>query len=372
MIYLDNAATTFPKPPSVTAEVVRCLTTYCGNAGRGSHPLAMASAEAIYACRELLADFFGLGVPERVIFCHNTTHALNLALRGFLTPHSHVLLSELDHNATRRPVCALARERGVRYDVFPVLGLNAQEILQEIKRRIRPETVALVCTHTSNVCSVSLPVAEIGALCHAQGLRFILDAAQSAGHLAIDMKAIHVSALAAPAHKGLFGIQGAGVLALGEDAEIPPLLFGGSGLHSLSPDMPEELPERLEAGTLPTPSIAGLLAGLRFLGEYGIEEIAAKERTLFLAARERLTAIDGIRIYQPDHAGAVLLFSREGHDAAEIAASLAARGICVRAGLHCAPLAHHALGTPKDGAVRISFSPFNTLDELDALWRALQ
>ncbi len=372
MIYFDNAATTFPKPPSVIAQVVQCLTTYCGNAGRGSHPLAMACAEMIYACREELSDFLGLGAPERIIFCTNTTHALNLALRGVLMPHSHILISELDHNATRRPVCALARERDVHYDIFPVLGLSTQEILQEIKKRIRPETVALICTHASNVCSVSLPVTEIGALCHANGLHFILDAAQSAGHLPIDMKAMHVSALAAPAHKGLFGLQGAGVLALGAGTDLPPLLFGGSGLHSLSPDMPEDLPERLEAGTLPTPCIAGLLAGLRFLREYGMEQIAAHEHFLFLAARERLESIDGIHIYEADHAGAVLLFSRAGYDASEMAASLSSRGICVRAGLHCAPLAHHALGTPADGAVRISFGPFNTIDELDALWRAMQ
>lgn len=372
MIYFDNAATTFPKPSAVTEEVVRCLTTYCGNAGRGSHPLAMACAEVIYTCREELADFLGLGSPERIIFCSNTTHALNLALRGILRPHSHVLLSELDHNATRRPIHALTKERDVRYDLFPVVGLSTQEILQQIKLRIRPDTVALVCTHASNICSVHLPITEIGALCHENGIHFVLDAAQSAGHLPIDMRAMHVSALAAPAHKGLFGIQGAGVLALGEEVEMSPMLFGGSGLHSLSPDMPTELPERLEAGTLPTPSIAGLLAGLRFVRERGVEQIATQERALFLAACERLESIKGIRIYEADHLGSVLLFSKQGCNASDVAATLAARGICVRAGLHCAPLAHKALGTPKDGAVRISFSPFNTIDELDTLWRALQ
>ena len=372
MIYFDNAATTFPKPASVTAEVVRCLTSYCGNAGRGSHPLAMACAEVIYTCREELADFFGLDAPERIIFCSNTTHALNLALQGVLNPCSHILVSELDHNATRRPICAMGRARNARYDVFPVLGLSEQEVVQGIRERIRPNTVALVCTHSSNVCSVSLPIAAIGELCHARGLYFILDAAQSAGHLPINMKTMHVNALAAPAHKGLFGIQGAGILALSEHTDVPPLLFGGSGLHSLSPDMPNELPERLEAGTLPTPSIAGLLAGVRFVREYGIAEIAAHERALFLALRERLESTNGIRIYQADHAGAVLLFSREGQDSATIAAALAARGICVRAGLHCAPLAHAALGTPADGAVRVSFSPFNTIAEIDTLWRALQ
>ncbi len=372
MIYLDNAATTFPKPPTVTGEVMRCISEYCGNAGRGAHALALASAERIYECREALAAFCGLQAPERVILCTNTTHALNLAIRGLVKPHSHVLLSELDHNATRRPICALERERSVRYDIFPVLGRSTEEILQGIVARIRPETTAIVCTHASNVCSVMLPVTEIGALCHARGLSFILDAAQSAGHLPIDMDAMHVSALAAPGHKGLMGIQGAGVLALGEGVSLPPLLYGGSGVDSLSPDMPDAYPERLEAGTLPTPAIVGLSAGLAFLRAHGIDEIAREEQLLFLAARERLESLDGVHVLARDAAGAVLSFVREGFDATEMAATLAARGICVRAGLHCAPLAHRALGTLQGGTVRLSFGPFNTVAELDAVWRALK
>ncbi len=372
MIYLDNAATTFPKPSSVTEAVARCISEYCGNPGRGAHALALASAERIYECRESLAAFLGLQAPERIVFCTNTTHALNLAINGLLTPHSHVLLSELDHNATRRPICALAKQRNVCYDVFPVLGCSTEEILQGISSRIRPETVALICTHTSNVCSVTLPVTEIGILCHARGLLFILDAAQSAGHLPIDMKAMHVTALAAPAHKGFMGIQGAGVLALGENVLLSPLLYGGSGIDSLSPDMPHSLPERLEAGTLPTPAIVGLSAGLAFLRQRGIAQIALEEQSLFLAARDRLESLPGVRVLARDAVGAVLSFVREGYDATAIAATLASQGICVRAGLHCAPLAHHALGTLQGGAVRLSFGPFNTIAELDAVWQALK
>lgn len=372
MIYLDNAATTFPKPAIVTDEVMHCITAYCGNAGRGAHALALTSATKIYECREALAAFFGLQAPECIVFCSNTTHALNLALRGLIKPHSHVLLSELDHNATRRPICALEKEQGVKYDLFPVLGYSTEEILQGISARIRPETVAVVCTHASNVCSVTLPVCEIGAFCHARGLFFILDAAQSAGHVPIDMSTMHVSALAAPSHKGLMGIQGAGILALGEDVMPLPLLYGGSGVDSLSPDMPQWLPERLEAGTLPTPAIASLHAALSYLDERGIEEIAKEERALFLAARERLESLDGIRVLAREWPGAVLSFVRAGYDSTEIATTLAARGICVRAGLHCAPLAHRALGTLPGGAVRLSFGPFNTLADIDAVWHALQ
>ncbi len=372
MIYLDNAATTFPKPQTVISEVTRCISEYCGNAGRGAHALALASAERIYECREALSAFLGLQAPERVIFCSNTTHALNLAIRGLLAPHSHVLLSELDHNATRRPVCALARERDVRYDVFPVLGRSDEEILQGISSRLRPETTTVVCTHCSNVCSVALPVEKIGALCHTHGLFFILDAAQSAGHLPIDMSTMHVSVLAAPSHKGLMGIQGAGVLAIGEGVSLPPLLYGGSGVDSLSPDMPQAYPERLEAGTLPTPAIAGLLAGLSFLRERDTLHTMREQQALFLAARERLESLDGVRVLERDTPGAVLSFVRDGYAATEIAASLAARGICVRAGLHCAPLAHQALGTLTGGSVRISFGPFNTTADLDTVWRALK
>lgn len=372
MIYLDNAATTFPKPPAVISEVTHCIISYCGNPGRGSHALALACAERIYECREALSAFWGLQAPERIIFCTNTTHALNLAIRGLVRPHSHVLLSELDHNATRRPIHALARERGVHYDVFPVLHRSTEEIVQGIKLRIRPETTAIVCTHASNVCSVTLPAAEIGALCRERGLFFILDAAQSAGHLPIDVSSMHVSALAAPAHKGLMGIQGAGVLALGEGVTPFPLLYGGSGVDSLSPDMPDAYPERLEAGTLPTPAIVGLSAGLAFLRERGIAEIAREAQELFLAARERLESLEGVHVLARDAVGSVLSFVRDGYDATDVAAALAARGICVRAGLHCAPLAHRALGSPQGGAVRLSFGPFNTVADLDAVWRALQ
>ena len=372
MIYLDNAATTFPKPTIVADEVMRCITEYCGNAGRGAHALALACATKIYECREALAAFLGLQAPERIVFCSNTTHALNLALRGLIKPHSHVLLSELDHNATRRPVCALERERDVQYDLFPVLGRSTEDILQGIRARIRPETTAIICTHASNVCSVTLPVREIGALCHTHGLLFILDAAQSAGHVPIDMQAMHISALAAPSHKGLLGIQGAGILALGEGAMPLPLLHGGSGVDSLSPDMPQWLPERLEAGTLPTPAIASLHAALSYLDKRSIEEITKEEHTLFFAARERLESLDGVHVLAREWPGAVLSFTRVGYDSTEIAATLAARGICVRAGLHCAPLAHRALGTLPGGTVRLSFGPFNTLADVDAVWRALR
>ena len=351
---------------------MRCITQYCGNPGRGSHPLAMASAEAIYSCRELLSRFFGLGAPESIVFTSNTTYALNLAIKGLLRPDTHVLISELEHNAVRRPLCAMRLQHNISFETFPVLGRSDQEITEGIEQRIRADTTAVICTHASNICSFSLPLAKIGALCRARGLLFIVDAAQSAGHLPIDMREMHISALAAPAHKALFGIQGAGLLALGENILPEVVLEGGSGVNSFSEVMPSMPPERYEAGTLATPSVVGLLAGLSFIGEVGLESIASHERMLFEAARERLLSLDNVRIFLPDTAGAVLLFVREGESAEQTAARLATDGICVRAGFHCAPLAHRAIGTPDGGAVRISFSPFNSTSDLDALWRALK
>ena len=372
MSYLDNAATTFPKPQRVREEVERCLAEYCGNAGRGAHPLALASAEAIYACRVALSDFLHLEAPERIVFTHNTTHALNLALRGFLRQGEHVLISELEHNAVYRPLCALRDEGRIQFDCFPVLGLSAKEIVAGITARCRPDTRAVVCTHASNICSLALPLAEIGAYCQQRGLTFIVDAAQSAGHLPIDMQKMQIHALALPSHKGLYGIQGAGVLALGKDFLPAPLLQGGSGVNSFSPHMPQDPPERYEAGTLATPAIVSLRYGVELVQALGLAHIAAHHKALFSAMRERLLSLPGTQVFLPQQEGAVLLFATKGTCATEVAHRLSKAGICCRAGLHCAPLAHRALGTPQEGAVRLSFSIFNRLEDADAVWRVLK
>ena len=372
MIYFDNAATAFPKSPRAIAEVTACIQSRCGNPGRGAHQLSLRAAENVYACRQLVSDFLGLDAPERIVFTENTTHALNIALKGLLRRGDHVLCSELEHNAVLRPLYALQQARGIHFDTFPAAGLSKAQILQEIGTRIQKNTTAIVCLHTSNVCSISLPIAEIGAFCRTHGIRFIVDAAQSAGHLPINMRAMQVDALAAPAHKGLLGVQGCGILALGESVLPAALIEGGSGVNSLAPTMPEELPERLEAGTLPVPAIAGLFGGLSHVMELGLPEIEKRVKTLFFAARDRLESLDGFEIYQKEHPGAVLLFNKRDTHATEVARALDKAGICVRAGLHCAPLAHWALGTPPGGAVRLGFGAFNTLAEVDALWHALK
>lgn len=372
MIYLDNAATGFPKPREVVETVSDCLTRYCGNPGRGAHPLSLACAEKIFDCRVALSDLLGVGAPERVLFTYNTTHALNLAIKGLFRAGDHVLISELEHNAVRRPLCRLAHEHRISFERFPVVGLTPAQILDGITRRLRPHTAGIVCTHASNICSISLPIAEIGAFCHAKKLLFVVDAAQSAGHLPIHVTKMHIDALAAPAHKGLYGIQGAGLLALGEGVAPTPLFEGGSGSDSLAEEMPALPPERYEAGTLATPAIVGLLAGVQFVRERGLAAIAAHERALFQAARERLESIPTLTVEQRERPGAVLLFRHAALTPQEVAHALAREGICVRAGLHCAPLAHEALGTAPHGAVRLGFGAFNTAADLDALWRALR
>lgn len=372
MIYLDNAATTFPKPKRVIREVYRCIDEYCGNPGRGSHTLAMASAEQIYTCREALCDLFVAPSPERILFVQNTTYALNLAIKGLLHPGDHVLISELEHNAVRRPVCRLAAEGKIDYDVFPVLHLTESEILAAIRQRLHAETRAVICIHTSNICSCTLPVTAIGTLCREKGLFLIVDAAQSAGALPIDMKSMHIDALAVPGHKALYGIQGCGALALSSRLSLDTLIEGGSGMDSLPIEMPSEPPERYEAGTLPTPAIVGLLEGVRSLQDEVSTDIFNRERGLFSALRERLESLSEFTVYAPDAAGSVLLFNHKRICAADVGRYLAKQGICVRTGLHCAPLAHHALGTPESGAIRVSFGRYNTLSDVDALWRALK
>ena len=372
MIYLDNAATTFPKPREVTRAVWECLTRYCGNPGRGAHPLALRTAEEIYTCRERLSALFCLGAPERILFTAGATASLNLLVHGYFQNGAHVLISELEHNAVLRPL-AHRRARGeLSFDVFPVVGLDTTEILSGIRARLRPNTAAVLCTHASNVCSVTLPLAEIGTLCRAQKIRLFVDAAQSAGHLPIDMRAMHVDALAAPGHKSLYGIQGVGVLALGEGVELTPLLQGGAGMESESLEMPALPPERYEAGTLPSPAIVALSAGVKFLQERGIEQMHATRCTLFDRAAERIATLPNATLYAPSARGSTLLFSLAGIPSTAVATHLARQGICTRAGLHCAPLAHRALGTPEDGAVRLSFGAFNTTADLDALWSALR
>ncbi len=375
MVYLDNAATSFPKPPSVVAEVTRCLEEYCGNPGRGGHPLSMAAAEKIYECREELSALFGAPDPSHVIFTQNATAALNLAIKGLLPDGAHVIASDLEHNSVRRPLEALAADGLISFDKISIIGdgyaLDGGAICKRITAAIRKNTAAVIMTACPNVCSLQLPIAEIGAFCRRRGILFIVDGAQAAGHFPIDMRSMCIDALCLPGHKGLLGPQGSGALILGEGITPRVIFEGGSGSSSFEAEMPREIPERYEAGTLSTPAIAGLCEGVRYIRRLGLASIEKHERSLFLYARQRLGSIPKVRIYMPQYAGSVLSFNVGTLPSDRVASALGTAGICTRGGFHCNPWAHTVLGTDAHGSVRISFSPFNTPQDVDALALAL-
>ena len=375
-IYLDNAATSFPKPRSVWREVGQCISTYCGNPGRGSHALAMESAKRIYQCRELISYFFGVGAPERVSFTLNTTYALNMLIKGLLHKGDHVIISDLEHNSVWRPICKLAADGIIEYDVFPSMcgspRANPTRICAGVARLVKKNTKLVLCTHASNICSYSLPIKEIGAFCRRHGILFAVDAAQSAGHLPIDMGEMCIDALCAPGHKGLYGIQGAGVLALSEKLALDTLIEGGNGLSSLVCEMSADSPERYEAGTLPTPAIVGLAEGVRTVSRLGLDRICEHEKALFRYGRDCLSDIEGITLHLPQYEGAVLLFSHTSLSSEKLASYLGDAGICVRGGFHCSALGHKTIGTAETGAVRASFGAFNTSRDIDRLAEALK
>ena len=378
LIYLDNAATTFPKPRRVYEECDNCIRNYCGNPGRSGHTLAMRASEKIFECRELVASFFGSSSPENVVFTQNATYALNIAIKGLLCRGDHVLISDMEHNSVFRPIDLAARSGFIEYDVFPTVKNGRPMTVDEIRRGIltliRPgKTKLLVAAHVPNIVSAVRPINMIGDLCRRNGILFICDAAQSAGHIPIDIKAAKIDVLCAPAHKGLFGIQGCGFMLLGDDRPmLKTLIEGGNGVNSLDADMPELSPERYESGTLPTPSIAALSEGIKFLSEIKPIEIRRHEESLYLRLADALTSERiKAKIYMPSSYGSVLLFNIPNRPSDEIGNLLSKQGICVRSGYHCSALGHKALGTLDSGALRASFSIFNTKDDVDALYRAL-
>ena len=377
LIYLDNAATSYPKPPSVVESVAACMTNRGGNPGRGSHALALAAAEDIYACRALAADFFGISAhPENVIFTLNTTHALNLAIKGMLTEGDHAICSDMEHNSVLRPLYRLQTDGRITFDVFETYPTAPRRtdnmILSSLASKITPRTKAVICAHASNLCGATLPIEKIGAFCHARGLKFIVDAAQSAGVLDIDMGRMHIDALCIPGHKGLMGPQGSGMLILGEGITLDTLMEGGNGMDSLSGEMSLEAPERYEAGTLAAPAIVGLRTGMEYVREVSVDRIYRHEATLSTWARDGLMALPRVTVYAPRQVGGVVLFSVDGYDSEEVGRMLDEDGICVRPGFHCSALGHRTLGTPEGGAVRASFGWFNGEEDVDALLRAMR
>ena len=365
-IYLDNAATSYPKPPRVISAVGDCMKYRGGNPGRGGYDAAMRAARTA-------ARMFG-AEPERVIFTLNTTHALNLAIKGLLgRDGGHILCSDLEHNAVYRPLYKLARDGRATFDVFPTFPTarlwSPSRILSSLATKVRPDTRMVVCTHASNVCSAVLPIEEIGAFCRRRGLYFVVDGAQSAGGYDLNVDRMGITALCLPGHKGLMGPQGTGMLILGKGVTLDTLTEGGNGMDSLRGEMSEDTPERYEAGTLQTPAIAGLRAGMEFVESVGLETIREHERRLGVYLRDELLSLPRVKVYAPHREGGVVLFSVEGYASDEVGARLDREGICVRPGFHCAALAHRTLETPEGGAVRASMGWWTKERDVEALLR---
>ena len=369
MIYLDSAATTFQKPRSVVDAMAEAMATM-SSPGRGGYPAAMRAADAAFDCRTELAELYHLQNPEQVAFTLNATHALNIAIKSLVPPGGRAVVSGYEHNAVTRPLEAL----GARVSVAAAPLFRPEAVLEAFDRLVVPGVDAVICSHVSNVFGFVQPVEAIAALCRKRGVPFVIDDSQAAGVLTLDMAALGAAFIAMPGHKGLYGPQGTGVLLCGQDVPTRTLLEGGTGSLSEQQAMPDFLPDRLEAGTHNMPGIAGLLAGVRFVRQLGPEAICAEERQLAALAAEGLRRIPGLRVYSlPDLAAqtGVLSVVPEHLDAEALGNALAERGIAVRAGLHCAPLAHRTAGTLDTGSVRISFSHWNTREEVHCLLAAI-
>lgn len=373
MIYFDNAATTLHKPAEV-AEAVKDAILTLGNASRGAHEAALSGMRSLYAAREMLCELFHGDGPERTAFTLNSTMALNIAIQGLFSPGDHVITTALEHNSVLRPLY-LMEERGVKLTIL-LADKKGNIDYDDFEKNVRPSTRAVVCTHASNLTGNVLDLDFIGAFCRKHGLLFVVDASQTAGVLPIHMKKCNISVLCFTGHKGLMGPQGTGGLLVREGVDIRPLLAGGSGVHSYSRTHPADMPTALEAGTLNAHGIAGLRAALDYLKREGQEKLYEKERMLMQTFYEGVRDIPSVTVYgdfSVRRRAPIVALNIGDYDSGQVSDELLTRfDIATRAGAHCAPLMHEALGTREQGAVRFSFSHFNTMEEIEEGIRAVR
>jgi cysteine desulfurase family protein len=370
MIYFDNAATSLPKPPAVGQAVLAALDSF-GGAGRGGHPAALNASRCVFLARKAAASLLG-SAPERTVFTANATESLNIAIQGLLTSEDHAITTALEHNSVLRPLYRL-RSQGMG---LSIIGADSDGDLDYdgFRQNLRANTKAVVCTHASNLTGTLTDLNMISAFCAEHGLLLIVDAAQTAGVFPIDADGSGVGVLCFTGHKGLLGPQGTGGLCVREKLSVAPLKVGGSGANSFRETHPRDMPEALEAGTPNAHGVAGLLAGMEFIREIGLDTIGSREQALSDQFRAGVAAIPGVRLYgNPNRPRAPIAALNIGAlDSGAVGDRLANQyHICVRAGAHCAPLAHKALGTGKQGAVRFSFSFFNTEEEIRTGIRAV-
>ena len=374
-IYLDNASTTFPKAPNVASAMADYITN-CGiNINRGSYSLAYDVEDIIYTTRQRLHTLFNGHDPSHVIFTQNVTMSLNMVIKGLLKAGDHVLVSSMEHNAVMRPLTQLL-DKGITFDTIPCDSTGSIQ-MDSIEPLIRPNTVALIINHASNVCGTIQPLESIGPICKAHNLQFIVDAAQTAGVIPIDVKACHIDALCFTGHKGLLGPQGIGGIILTKEMAqtLTPLIAGGTGSFSHLETMPTHMPDAFESGTLNLPGIIGLNEGLDYIESQGMENIHNHELVLTQSFLEGLQSIDGINIVGKQNIQdrtAVVSITIDGMDPANIAYELESTyHIMTRVGLHCAPRAHQTLGTYPEGTVRFSFGYANTHKDVESALSAL-
>jgi cysteine desulfurase family protein len=375
IIYLDNAATTFPKPKEVLERMVDAYGRFGVNPGRSGYDLCMVAGELVYETRKTLASFFGGTKPERLVFAANATDALNLAIQGLLEPGDHAITTTVEHNSVIRPLNHLARDRRVAVDVVPFArdGLVDPD---DIARRFRPSTRLVVVNHASNVIGTIQPVAEIGRRCRERGIRFLVDTAQTAGVIPIDVEAMCIDVLAFTGHKSLLGPTGTGGLYVSDGVEVRHTRFGGTGVHSAHPFHLDEYPYRLEAGTGNVLGIGGLFFAQQYLAARGIAEIYRHEMELFARLQAALAKIEGLTLHGTTSLAdrlPVLSFTVAGRDPADVGSLLDVDyNVACRTGLQCAPLIHEQMGTAPRGTVRLSVGPMNVASDVDAAIAAVQ
>jgi cysteine desulfurase family protein len=375
IVYLDNAATTFPKPREALERMIDLYAAKGVSPGRGGYDLALEAEEMVSAARRRLCRFFGGDDPARVIFASNATDALNLVIQGVVKPGGHVVSSELEHSSVLRPLHYLRGKGVIDYDLVP---FDARGFIDpdDVARAVRTNTQFVILTHASNVLGTIQPVEAVGAICRQRGIPLIIDTAQSAGVVPINFSAWGASAVAFTGHKSLLGPTGTGGLVLNRGFDVQTTRFGGTGIDSQEPIHTQTFPHRLEAGTINFMGILGLMAGLDYLDSQGMEAIAQKERTLAGRLWQGLAETPGVALYGTDRLDqrlGVILANVEGMRPADLAAILDGDfGIATRAGLQCAPLVHQRLGTGRAGGVRFSLGPFNTAEQIDETVEAIK
>ena len=373
MIYLDNAATTLVKPQCVIDAVVRAMNSM-GNAGRGAHNNSLSASRVVYDTRCKIAKLFHCKRPDHVVFTCNSTEALNIAINGIFNPGDHVITTDLEHNSVLRPLYRLEKEGQISLS-FVHADKQGRPAYEKFESLIQPNTRAIVCTHASNLTGNVIDLVRVGQIAKAHGLMLVVDASQTAGAMEIDMEDMNIDVLCFTGHKGLMAPQGTGGLCIREGVELRPFKVGGSGVHSYDKEQPSPYPTRLEAGTLNAHGIAGLSAALDYLNEVGIDAIREKEMALMTRFYEGVKNIPGVTIYGDFSAErtAVVTLNIGDEDSSIISDTLFEDyDISTRPGAHCAPRMHEALGTTEQGAVRFSFSWFNTTEDVDAAIQAVR